>query len=446
MTQLISTLPVGSKIKFGKHQVNTEVKEDIIWQIGAKNHNGYPANSITLVAEKIIDYRGFDAMEPSNSDSNRKTRGNNRYKDSNLRQWLNKAGNPWFVKTHTADEPPTNAGTNNYGTDYDTRDGFLSAFTADELAAVLNTNVVTAKNTVTDGGGLETLIDKVFLLSNTEVGLANEPGGAEGFKLEMFTNDASRISKTTQQAFTNTKNTNKQASINGPWNWWLRSPCSGISHYVRFVHASGALSSDTSAYSGNYGVRPALNLSSEILVSDTTDVDGCYQAVWTNVISNDLQKINNTDFTWNVSLIGEHTGVKSQLHIYNEGGSLIKQGVIKNGIGIQTDTIIPSASGTFKAKVKLWSDVTTENWSNEIIYLITVIPYTLVLDKDININAGEKVDQVKFNAKVNNKNLKFKSMDNEKIVYEGKALNTTNVDLEIEGENGTIDKIAYVIN
>lgn len=445
MAKLISTLPVGSKIKFGKHQVNTEAKEDIIWQIGAKNHNGYPSDSITLVADKIIDYRGFDAMEPSNSDTNRRTRGNNRYKDSNLRQWLNKAGNPWFVKTHTEDEPPTNAGTNNYGTDYDTRDGFLSAFTADELAAILNTNVITAKNTVTDGGGLETVIDKVFLLSNTEVGLANEPGGAEGFKLAMFTDDASRISKTTQQAFTNTKNTNKQASINDPWHWWLRSPYSGNSYYVRHVNTSGALDNHN-ACNGTSGVRPALNLSSEILVSDTTDVDGCYEAVWTNVISNDLQKINNTDFTWNVGLIGEHTNVKSQLHIYNNSNVLVAQGVVKSGIGIQTDTIIPAASGTFKAKVKLWSDVTAENWSNQITYIVTVIPYTLTLDKVINIAEGESLEQVKFKAKVNNKNLALKSMDNEKIVFEGNALNTTEAELEIEGTNATIDKIAYVIN
>lgn len=444
MAKLISSLAVGDKIKFGKHQVNNEAAQDVIWQVGHKNHPKYPAGSITLVPERMIDLRGFDAKEPSNSNTDRQNYGNNRYKDSNIRQWLNKSGTGWFAKTHEADEPPTDSGMNQ-PTGYNIRDGFLSAFTDDELAAILDTTITVAKNTVTDGGGLETVVDKVFLLSNTEVGLADEPAGAEGSKLDIFTNDASRICKATQQVITNTKSGSKPASVNDAWYWWLRSPGSGLSGVVRDVSTSGALHG-TYACDGGFGVRPALNLKSDILVSDTTDVDGCYEAVWTNVISNDLQKINNTDFTWNVGLIGEHTNVKSQLHIYSNSNVLVAQGVVKNGIGIQTDTIIPAASGTFKAKVKLWSDVTAENWSNQITYIVTVIPYTLTLDKTINIVEGETLDQVKFKAKVNNKNLALKSMDNEKLVFEGKALDATNVDLEIEGENGTIDKIAYVIN
>lgn len=444
MAKLISTLPVGAKIKLGKHQVNAEAKQDIIWQIADKNHAGYPIGAITLITEKIIDYRAIDGKEPSNSNTDRKSYGNNRYKDSNIRQWLNKSGKSWFVKTHTADEAPDNTKTDQ-GTGYDDRDGFLSAFTADELGGILDTTLTVAKNTVSDGGGLETVVDKVFLLSNTEVGLANEPGGAEGSKLAMFTNDASRICTSTLQAFTNTKSTSKPASVGDAWHWWLRSPHSSYASYVRGVYTSGTLVHFTALY-GYMGVRPALNLPSDILVSDTTDVDGCYTAEWTNVLSNDLQKINDTEFTWNVNLIGEHTGVKSQLHIYNNVGTLVKQGAIKNGIGIQTDTIIPTSSGTFKAKVKLWSDVTAENWSNEITYVVTVIPYTLTLDKVINISTGQKLDQIKFKPKVNTSLLTLKSVDDEKLVYEGKNLNATNVDLEIQGTNATLDKIAYVIN
>lgn len=436
----LNSLNVGDKVKIGKHQVNNEAKQDIIWQVGAKNHTGYPSNSVTLVADKIIDIRGFDAKEPNNSDSNRKTSGNNRYKDSNLRQWLNKAGSPWFVATHSADEPPTDAGTDNTGTGYDTRDGFLSAFTGDELGGILDTTLTVAKNTVTDGGGTEAVTDKVFLLSNTEVGLANEPGGAEGSKLPLFTNDSSRIAAVTKQV-ENHSNYDKA----GDWYWWLRSPNSGNSYYVRYVNTSGTLNY-YNAYRGFSGVRPALNLSSDILLSDTTDSDGCYTFEWTNVVSNDLQKISTTEFTWNVELVGEHTGVKSQLHVYNDSNVLVAQGTIKNGIGIQTDTIIPTASGNYTAKVKLWSDITEENWSNTISYTITAIPYTLTLDKAINITEGEKLDQVKFSAKVNGANLTLKSVDNEKLVFEGENLNATDVDLEIEGKDATIDKIAYVID
>lgn len=444
MAKLISNLPIGAKVRYGKHKVMNETPQDIIWQVAHHNKPEYPTNSTTLVPEGIIDLRGFDAKEPSNSDDNRRNYGNNRYKDSNIRQWLNKSGTNWFVKAHSADESPTNSGMSQ-PTGYDTRDGFLTHFTEDEKAAILDTTLAVAKNTVTDGGGSETITDKVFLLSNTEIGLAKENGIDEGSKLDLFSNDASRVSKLTQQAFTNTQSGSKPSTVNDPWYYWLRSPLAALSYNVRRVHAAGSLYYDYACH-GDNGVRPALNLESDILVSDTPDESGVYEAVWTNVISNDLQKINNTDFTWNVELIGEHTNVKSQLHIYNNSNILVAQGVVKSGIGIQTDTIIPSSSGTFKAKVKLWSDVTAENWSNQITYIVTVIPYTLTLDKTINIAEGESLDQVKFKAKVNNKNLALKSMDNEKIVFEGNALNTTEADLEIEGTNATIDKIAYVVN
>ena len=61
MAKSITSLSVGDKIKFGKYQVETETPQEIIWKIADKNHNGYPIDSITLLTEKIIDLRGFDA-------------------------------------------------------------------------------------------------------------------------------------------------------------------------------------------------------------------------------------------------------------------------------------------------------------------------------------------------------------------------------------------------
>lgn len=279
MAKLISSLPIGAKVRFGKHQVNTEAKQDIIWKVAAKNHAGYPANSVTLVAENIMDLRGFDAKEPSNSNADRKSYGNNRYKDSNLRQWLNKAGKPWFVKTHTADEPPTDGGMNQ-PTGYDNRDGFLSAFTTDELGAILNTSLKVVKNTVTDGGGSETVEDKVFLLSTTEVGLADENSIAEGSRLPLFTTDnSSRISEVTQQCFSNTKSSSKPSNVSSAWYWWLRTPDSGNSSNVRDVYSGGSLGNNT-AYTGNHGVRPALNLNSGIMATDSPDSNGVYTLIY----------------------------------------------------------------------------------------------------------------------------------------------------------------------
>lgn len=65
--------------------------------------------------------------------------------------------------------------------------------------------------------------------------------------------------------------------------WWLATPYSteraGYPSLVRYVYSGGTLTYGI-AYGGDYGVRPALNLSSSILVSDSPDSDGAYTIVW----------------------------------------------------------------------------------------------------------------------------------------------------------------------
>ena len=274
MSQSISNLSVGDKVKFG-----SIYGEPIIWQIGAKNHIGYPSNSLTLVSEKIIKIMAFDAKEPSNSNSDRQNYGNNRYLHSNLRQWLNsdKAGGAWYEAQHSADAPP-NSGAVSYNP-YTSLPGFLNAFTADEKNAILSTTLTVARNTVTDGGGSETVADGVFLLSNTEVGLANENSIAEGSLLSLFSTSSNRITQPTAAAVSNSDYTNSSLSASQAWYWWPRTPRADSSRYVRSVSSDGALKS-SSAYNGNLGLRPALNLPSDLLISDTTDSDGCYTVIW----------------------------------------------------------------------------------------------------------------------------------------------------------------------
>lgn len=281
MAQLLSNLPVGARVKFGRYQVASEAAQEIIWKIAAKNHSGYPTNAITLITEKIIDLRASDAKEPSNSDSNRQNYGNNRYSMSNLEQWLNKdsAAGAWYAAAHGADAPPnTSDSVYGYNTQYSAKAGFQNLFTAAEKAAILNTTIRVVKASI-DGGGSEDITRKIFLPSTTEVGLANESGIAEGSKWALFTDNASRISYLTQQAFSNTPSTSKPSAVGNAWYWWLRTPYASNSDYVRFVGAGGTLYYSNAAI-GGYGVRPALNLSSSISVSDTTDADGCYTIIW----------------------------------------------------------------------------------------------------------------------------------------------------------------------
>lgn len=281
MSQALSNLAVGSKVKFGSYSVNGETAQPIVWTIVAKNHTGYPDNSVTLHTSEIIDIRCFDAKEPNNSDSNRQNYGNNRYSVSNIDQWLNKdaACGEWYSAAHNSDHSPdTAAGTGNYGTQYAARPGFLNGFTDDEKAAILSTTIRVVKPKA-DGGSYEDVVRKVFLPSSTELGLSNENSIAEGAAWGYYTSNTARIGYVTQQCFNNTPSNTKPSSKTEAWDWWLRTPYYLYSFLIWTIDVDGTRTAYSPA-DGCYGVRPALNLSNTLKVSDTTDSDGCYTFEW----------------------------------------------------------------------------------------------------------------------------------------------------------------------
>ena len=288
MSQALSNLAVGSKVKFGKYQVNTEKAQPIIWTIVAKNHvstPAYPSNSVTLHAAEILDLRCFDAEEPSNSNSDRQKYGNNRYSVSNLDQWLNKnaATNAWYTAAHATDQSPNSSTVVSANTQYANRPGFLNGFTTDEINAILSTTIRVVKPSV-DGGSYEDIQRKVFFPSATEVGLSNENNIAEGSAWGYYTSNSARVGYVTQQCFSNTPSSSKPSSKTAAWYWWLRTPYSSYAYIVRYVISDGSLYNGL-AYNGYIGVRPALNLSSSLLVSDTTDSDGCYTVMFASALT-----------------------------------------------------------------------------------------------------------------------------------------------------------------
>ena len=281
MSQLLSNLPTGAKVKFGSYKVNTEAAQSLIWTIVAKNHSGYPSNAITLHTAGIIDLRCFDAKEPSNPNSIRQNYGNNRYSVANIDHWLNSnaAANAWYAAQHTYDQSPdTSDRCGGYGTQYAARPGFLNLFSTAEQNAILTTTLRVVKPS-TDGGSYEDIARKVFFPSTTEVGLANENSIAEGSTWGYYTSKAARIAYATQQCVTNSPSSNKPSSTTAAWYWWLRTPIYSRADGAHIVDKDGGLNGRY-AYYGYNGVRPALNLSSSLLVSDSTDSDGCYTFAW----------------------------------------------------------------------------------------------------------------------------------------------------------------------
>ena len=101
----LGSLEVGSKVKVSHSEMG-----DIEFLVVDKDHDGYPENSTTLLTEKVIALRCFDAKEPNNSDSDSKKYGNNMYSVSNLDQWLNSSAvaGQWYSARHSADQAPDN--------------------------------------------------------------------------------------------------------------------------------------------------------------------------------------------------------------------------------------------------------------------------------------------------------------------------------------------------
>ena len=242
-----------------------------------KNHSGFPNNSVTLVTVQIIKMLCFDAKESANGNSDRRSYGNNRWIYSNIRQWLNSAAaaNAWYAAQHSADAPPSAANVWNGYNQYQTIAGFLNAFTANERNALLSTNRVVGRSS-TDGGGTETCTDKIFLLTCTEVGLSGDV--TAGSKLAIFSDNASRVATVTPECVANS-NYNSNPAANSAWYWWLADAYAGSAYLARLVSSDGALYRNN-AFRGNDGLRPACNLSSDLLISDTTDADGCYTVIY----------------------------------------------------------------------------------------------------------------------------------------------------------------------
>ena len=285
MSQFLSNLPIGAKVKFGKYSVEGETALPIIWLVADKK----TPSAITLLTEKIIDFRYFDAPEESNTNSARASYGNNRYSVSNIDQWLNKdqGSGAWYVAQHSVDSPPT------FGeAPYKNRPGFLNAFSDIEKDAILNSTIGACIPTL-DGGGYENIVRKVFLPSAIEMGLSygkhTEEGQAWGLGLD--------APKTSEQAYAHTKLTgNKPNSPDAYSAWWTRTPITDTANYVALANRNNSAFQNTPT-TQNVGIRPALNLSSTQKVSDVTDSDGCYTVVW-----NDPPLIDGKD---------ENIGIKS---------------------------------------------------------------------------------------------------------------------------------------
>ena len=235
---LLGDLPLGTKIKFGQWE-----SSDFFWEIvdTQDKNKGY----VTCAADKNLGNRMFDAPETNNSVTNRKNQGNNRWLYSAVRQLLNSSevAGSWWTAQHEYDVAPS------YATQID---GFLKDFTTYEK------NIIVSKTNrcnldTNDGGGSETMIDKVWLPSSYAMSLELFQPLEDEHTYEAYTDNASRVYQS---------------------NWWLRtinesSSASG----VRVVNSYGTLGNYAANSNVSVAVRPfcLLPTSAYMLWSDSDE-------------------------------------------------------------------------------------------------------------------------------------------------------------------------------
>lgn len=268
----VKNMPVGTKIKV---PVNTDYQsflgKNITWMVIDHAHTGYPQNYTTLRTEKIIACLSFDAGEPENTDSNRRSNGNNNYFVSNIDSWLNsdKPAGKWWSKSHTYDSAPTIENVSH--NPYKDKSGFLAMLNSKFVNIILKTPIKYKQPDV-DSGGLVTSNRKVFLLSETELGGTSN---GEGYKFSIYTDDESRKHYPTQEAYDNSAYKDSNFATNKPWYVWTRTQDSSNSSYVRRIFIQGNIDSNT-AKAGTHGIVPVCNISSDTLLNAEPDSDGCY--------------------------------------------------------------------------------------------------------------------------------------------------------------------------
>lgn len=181
-----------------------------------------------------------DTYYEKNPDNNRVNYGYNNASMSAVWQWLNsdKPASQWWKQQHIFDNAPGYSST---------MAGFISGFTdPDFLKCVVERgDIITARNTVCDCGGYDTLKGKFYLLSKTEVFGSTTNNIPEGEITQFYTGkeNTDRI---------------KYNSLNQAQWWWLRSPVVGSAYGVCLVDTSGPLISSGSYISS--GVAPACRL------------------------------------------------------------------------------------------------------------------------------------------------------------------------------------------
>jgi len=242
-TQSLEELDIGDKVvdeswewehrtarDYSRHQDLDNENKPVTWIVVAKNH--YGEGGVTLLSEELIGRYAFD------DSSHVHDRGYNHWGESGsdisttygLRPWLNEE--------------------------------FYGAFSDDFQDSVISTTI---PNKEWEEGDSYTTEDKVFIPSTTELGDTEHNWSYEVGSVYPY--------------FSGADDEDRLAELPGNfgvWRYWTRSPSSRWAHFIRYVISEGGFYY-TGVSLGSAGVRPVVNLNSEVQVSTTPNAEGVYE-------------------------------------------------------------------------------------------------------------------------------------------------------------------------
>lgn len=256
---IVGEIEVGDVIELGVYN-NVPIKW-IVLKIDEDNQ------SAVLIAEDIISIKAFDAAESGtygvcdgirysgdNTEADTdmyiqiQCRGNNDWKTSNIRTWLNSDESRVVYQ----DTPPTSMAMTECKNGYDSEKGFLTNFSEEERAIILPTENTTKGNALVDDEMIVTT-DYVYLLSQEELKWFDEAG-------------LSRFARITEAA--KEKDAVKWYNIyydtanSEYYMWWLRDPVENTASSGMICGITNGNNEIFTRNVGNegYGIRPAITI------------------------------------------------------------------------------------------------------------------------------------------------------------------------------------------
>lgn len=256
---LSQKINIGDTIVFGTYN-----GEPVEWRVLKLSEDNSEA---VIISEYILTMKAFAAPESGKYNNDGTTsywvsesatdtdmqlqayvRGNSDWQKSDIRTWLNSDKETVVYEG----QPPVAAAMSELKNGYNTEKGFLSGFSADELATIKETEIVTNGNVLSEEVQITTT-DRVYLLSSEELIWLDEAG------ISMFTKPTD---KAVEQDETNWYSMLSLGNNVETYYWWLRDPVveeASKCHVVGNGYDAESMLAKNAALEG-FGIRPAMTV------------------------------------------------------------------------------------------------------------------------------------------------------------------------------------------